>query len=198
MTGVILRCPNCGTSKATPGECEACHEAQVRYYCTNHKPGHWLDAPACPQCGARFGEPLRPPAKPTPPAAPPRPRTTMTSPAPPRRDPPPLPPRTGAKPWGRRELGRSPEPETEAAGERTSVRDTRTGKMLEILRAASRVRPMSRGAAYTAPEAPPAGAALGGCLMRFVILAMFLLVIFFLMIALLGGSLLQILGGYYF
>ena len=28
MTGVILRCPNCGTSKATPGECDACHEAQ--------------------------------------------------------------------------------------------------------------------------------------------------------------------------
>lgn len=198
MTGVILRCPNCGTSKTTPGECDACHEAQVRYYCTNHKPGHWLDAPACLQCGARFGEPLRPPARPSPPAAPPRPRAAVTSPAPPRRDPPPLPPRTGTKPWDRGELGRSPEPEAEAAGERASVRDTRTGKMLEILRAASRARPISRGATYAAPGAAPVGAALGGCLMRFVMLAMFLLIIFFLMIALLGGSLLQMFGGYYF
>lgn len=44
-------------------------------------------------------------------------------------------------------------------------------------------------------EAPPVGAALGGCLMRFVILAMFLLISFVLMLSLVGGSLF---GGYYF
>lgn len=52
---VVLRCPNCGTTRATAGECEACHEAQARYFCTNHRPGLWLDAPVCPRCGARFG-----------------------------------------------------------------------------------------------------------------------------------------------
>ncbi len=56
MSGVILRCPNCGTTQAGTGECEACHGAQVAYYCTNHSPGHWLKAPICAQCGARFGE----------------------------------------------------------------------------------------------------------------------------------------------
>jgi len=191
MTGVILRCPNCGTSTTTPGECEACHGAQVRYYCTNHKPGRWLDASVCPQCGATFGDPVRPTARPIPPAAPPRPRTTVTSAAPPRVDPPPSPPRTRAKPWDRRERARSPDPDLGASDESASVRDIRTARMLEILRAASRAGRMSRGATYTAPEAPPVGAALGGCLMRFVILAMFLLI----MLSLVGGALF---GPYYF
>ena len=194
MTGVILRCPNCGTSKTTPGECEACHEAQVRYYCTNHKPGHWLDASVCPQCGSKFGDPVRPAARPIPPAAPPRPRTTVTSAAPPRTDPPP-PPRTSAKPWSRRERERSPDHDRGTGDESASVRDIRTARTLEILRAASRAGRMSRGATYTTPEAPPVGASLGGCLMRFVILAMFLLISFFLMLSLVGGSLF---GGYYF
>ena len=57
MSGILLRCPNCGTTRASPGECEACHEAAVRYYCTNHTPGLWLDTGACPQCGARWGSP---------------------------------------------------------------------------------------------------------------------------------------------
>ena len=64
MTGVVLRCPNCGTTQTAAGECEACHEADVRPYCPNHAPGRWLDAPACPDCGARVG---RPPAGPAPP-----------------------------------------------------------------------------------------------------------------------------------
>jgi len=199
MTGVILRCPNCGTSKTTPGECEACHEAQVRYYCTNHKPGRWLDASVCPQCGAKFGDPVRPAARPVAPATPPRPRTTITSTAPPRADPPPSPPRTSPKPWGRRERERSPDAEDfSTSDEGASVRDIRTARMLEILRAASRAGRMSRGATYGTPEAPPVGAALGGCLMRFVLLAMFLLIIFFLMLSLVGGSLFQMFGGYYF
>ncbi|MBQ0819798.1 hypothetical protein KBI52_06135 [Microvirga sp. HBU67558] len=75
------------------------------------------------------------------------------------------------------------------------MRDVRTARMLEILRAASRAGRMSRGATYTTPEPPPVGAALGGCLMRFVILAMFLLIGFFLMLSLVGGSLF---GGYYY
>jgi len=64
MSGVSLRCPNCGTTRATPGACDACHEADVRYFCSNHSPGIWLDAAKCPQCGARFGDAA---AAPTPP-----------------------------------------------------------------------------------------------------------------------------------
>jgi hypothetical protein len=71
--------------------------------------------------------------------------------------------------------------------------------MLEILRAASRATRMGRSpTSYTTAERPPVGASLGGCLMRFVILAMFLLIIVPLMLSLLGGSLFQMFGSYYF
>ena len=74
MSGVIIRCPNCGTTQSTLGECEACHEAGTRYFCTNHEPGRWLDGPACAACGARFGmEPATshpaPRARPEPPVS---------------------------------------------------------------------------------------------------------------------------------
>ena len=190
MTGVILRCPNCGTSKATPGECDACHEAQVRYYCTNHKPGLWLDAPTCSHCGAQFGDPVRAPARPISPPTPSRPRTTIPAPSPTRSDSPPSPSKTSATPWGRRErdslLSRRRLKQLMNAPQCVTIR---TARMLEILRAASRAGRMSRGATYTTPEAPPVGAALGGCLMRFVILAIFLFITFALMVSLIGGSL---------
>jgi hypothetical protein len=190
MTGVILRCPNCGTSMATPGECDACHEAQVRYYCTNHKPGLWLDTPTCSHCGAQFGDPVRTPARPISPPTPSRSRTTIPAPSPTHSGSPPSPSKTSATPWGRRARDTSPVPEEiEAADERASVRDFRTARMLEILRAASRAGRMSRGATYTTAETPPVGAALGGCLMRFVILAIFLFITFALMVSLIGGSL---------
>lgn len=53
MSDVFLRCPHCGTTQAAPGECEACHEDTVRYFCPNHTPGQWLDGPVCPECSAR-------------------------------------------------------------------------------------------------------------------------------------------------
>ena len=55
MSGVVIRCPNCGTSQSSLGECEACHEADTRYFCANHEPGRWLDGPMCAGCGARYG-----------------------------------------------------------------------------------------------------------------------------------------------
>ena len=120
----------------------------------------------------------------------------FTAPSPTRSGSPPSPPKTSATPWGRRERDTSPVPEeVEAEDERASVRDYRTARMLEILRAASRAGRMSRGATYTTPEAPPVGAALGGCLMRFVILAIFLFIMLSLMLSLIGGSLF---GPYYF
>jgi hypothetical protein len=68
--------------------------------------------------------------------------------------------------------------------------------MLEMLRAASRAGRKSRGVTYTT-EAPPAGAAPGGCLMRFVIFVIFLFIVLWLLLSLVGGSLLQMFGGYY-
>jgi len=53
VSDVVLRCPNCGTAQSVAGECEACHEAEVRYFCPNHTPGRWLDGPVCAACGAR-------------------------------------------------------------------------------------------------------------------------------------------------
>ena len=84
MSGVVFRCQNCGTTQATLGECEACHEGQARYFCPNHTPGRWLDEPACSACGARIGVPGRTEkvARRAPPAPPPpsRPRSVPTMP----------------------------------------------------------------------------------------------------------------------
>ena len=78
MAGLVLRCPNCGTVQPGGGECEACREAPVRYFCTNHTPGIWVDSPACPRCGARFGDPVAVREAPPPPErARPRPIRTI-------------------------------------------------------------------------------------------------------------------------
>ena len=86
MSGIVIRCPHCGTTQATLGECEACHEATTRWFCPNHEPGLWLDAALCPTCGARPGVPGTS-SRPTP--APTRPRVPPPRSAPPPRRPPP-------------------------------------------------------------------------------------------------------------
>ncbi len=84
MTGLILRCPTCGTSQSHTGECDACYDGQVRYFCGNHSPGLWLDKPTCTECGARFGEAPRrqpsPPAGAAPPKTPRSPRRSGSRP----------------------------------------------------------------------------------------------------------------------
>ncbi len=65
MTSVVLRCPNCGTTQSTPGECEACHDATVRAYCPNHEPGLWVDGRTCPSCEARARATSAPPPRST-------------------------------------------------------------------------------------------------------------------------------------
>jgi hypothetical protein len=70
-TGVVIRCPNCGTTQSSLGECDACHEAETRYFCPNHEPGRWLDGPSCSACGARVGVPGAS-SRPAPPRAPAR------------------------------------------------------------------------------------------------------------------------------
>ena len=64
MTGVVLRCPHCGTTQEVEGTCDACQEASVQYFCLNHTPGVWLESESCPQCGAQFGD--SPPIEETP------------------------------------------------------------------------------------------------------------------------------------
>ena len=104
MSGVVLRCPNCGTTRAAPGECDACHEAEVRWFCRNHEPGQWIDAPPCPVCGAGVER--------SPPPLPPPPRRRSARPpsfdAPPSR---PAPPRPAVEdPWGTPPWGAPGEP----------------------------------------------------------------------------------------
>ncbi|MGI8673302.1 MAG: hypothetical protein ACR2LU_11935 [Luteitalea sp.] len=66
MSGVVLRCRTCGTTQDHPGECDACSEGPVAYFCGDHNPGLWLDEPVCGTCGARYGDAR---AKPAPPAS---------------------------------------------------------------------------------------------------------------------------------
>ena len=86
MSGIVIRCPNCGTTQSTLDECEACHEATTRWFCPNHEPGLWLDAPLCPTCGARPGVPGRR-ARPTPAPTPTRSASPPRAAPPPRRAP---------------------------------------------------------------------------------------------------------------
>lgn len=176
MSGVVLRCPSCGTARATPGECEACHEAQVRYYCTNHTPGRWLDASACPQCGARFGgSPARPPAVPAA-AGPIRAPVPVPAPKPaPVSAPRPAYPPAGGPTAGdaratRGHRERPPSIEEEAVDTRDPRIAARVARLQEMLRAAARARRMPTGAA-PAPESPaaPIGRGVGGCLLRLVL-----------------------------
>ena len=70
---VVLRCPTCGTTQGDAGECEACSEGEVRYFCTNHDGGVWLNGPVCGSCGAKFGDPPRKPPTPRTSSVPTRP-----------------------------------------------------------------------------------------------------------------------------
>jgi hypothetical protein len=176
---VLVRiCPSCGTTRATPGECDACHEANVRYFCTNHGPGLWLDASACPKCGARFGDrargasvpapatPARRPARPpAPPLAPVRDRTPSSLPPYTRSAAPPI----EADPGDRRArlpMAREKELEPEAFG---------IAPWERLLRAALRAGYAPSGAALGRTRSPITRGA-GGCLRRLVLVVVFLFV----------------------
>jgi len=207
MSGVVLRCPNCGTTRAASGECEACHEAEVRYYCTNHTPGRWLEKRECPQCGARFGDPGRPPA---PVPAAPRP---APPPLPPRAAPPPRPsyrraprPEVEDDAWGR---GARPLPPDEAPAD--SIRDPGTeptvdprhprldpraellARWQEMLRTAGRASTRRRGARPEV-DVTPVARGVGGCLLRLVFLVVFFMLAMATAMLLFGGSMFQVIG----
>ena len=180
MSSVVLRCPNCGTTRATPGPCEACHAAEVRPYCTNHTPGLWLDGPACPQCGARLGEPDRPA-----PAPRPAPRPGVSPP--PRR---PAAPRAAPRPERREEA-----PEEEIFFDPRGARGRPVTSLQDLLRAAVQAR--ARGGARLPPDSGPREDAPrvkspGGCFVRFVFLMVFLFLAMVGGMMVLGGSVLRL------
>ena len=207
MSGVVLRCPNCGTTRAAPGECEACHEAEVSYYCTNHTPGRWLEKRECSQCGARFGDPVR---SPTPVPVPSRP---APPPLPPRAAPPPRPslrraprPRVDDDAWGR---GPRPFPSDEEPVDadidpgtdrrvdpRVPGADPRAellARWQEMLRAAGRGR-VRREATRPDLDVTPIARGVGGCLLRLVFLVVFFIIAMAAAMLLFGGSMFQVIG----
>lgn len=190
MSGVMLRCPNCGTTKATPGPCEACHEAEVRHYCTNHTPGLWLDTPACTQCGARLGGQDRAPIPaPLPRRTPDRPAASAPAPAPRPRFRSAGRPGTGAPP-GRREAGPGAEDDFSAPRE---GRGPPVTSLQELLLATLHARRRPRLPAIDEPrDSLPRTRSPGGCLMCFMLLMVFLFLAMVSGMFLFGGSLLRL------
>jgi hypothetical protein len=211
MSGVVLRCPNCGTTKSASGECEACHEAQVRYYCSNHTPGLWLDAPSCPHCGARFGEATRASVRPVPDVpggaralpsrAAPRPAPRAV-PGAPRRTPvpgpseAPRPPPLSAAPPASGDSASRFRRSPPVADEESSLRDERIARgpdWDELLRSAARARRSPPETVWDREAAPPAAERrAGGCVGRFLLILALLFFALMAGLSVLSGSLLRL------
>ena len=187
MSAVVLRCPNCGTTRTAPGECDACHEAPVRYYCTNHRPGVWLDSPACGQCGSRFGETA---------AAPPRPAPTKPSVRPP-----PAPAPTATR-GPARTIDRDPRrPIGRGAGDPVPRRhEPPVPPLSESFDALEELMRGAGSARRPRPPAPPEPypvrnmPSVGGCLMRLFLLALLLFVFGIGSLLLFGTAVVRMLG----
>ena len=187
---VVLRCPNCGTTQVHAGECEACSEGDVQYFCTNHDEGIWLDSPVCARCGAKFGDPPRKPVPtPTPPRVPtrPAPPPDFRPPARPR-----APERMAGPEFGRPRPPRRPEPEEPVEGE-VLPRTPSLGELLEEIteeRARARERYVEEapapwgGVRVRAPGLP----FVAGCLVRLLGLGFLLFVAFVIFLYLLFGG----------
>ena len=171
---VVLRCPTCGTTQAQVGECEACFEGEVRYFCTNHGEGIWLDASVCNRCGAKFGDvPRTPPASRTT-SVPTRPRATRDFERPDRR---PRPERT---------------PEPDVVEPEVLPRTPSLGELLEeITREGARARGgYEAEVPWRGPRIPrPPVFPLAGCLVRIVGLVFLLIVATIIFLFVLFGGL---------
>ena len=157
---VVLRCPTCGTTQAHVGECEACSEGEVRYFCTNHDEGIWLDGPACTRCGARFGDASRIPRTPPTPSAPTRPGGPPDFRPPARRRIPERRPEPGS--------GRRPTTPPERDGPAEPEVLPRTPSLGELLEEITREDARGYGAEvpWAEPPARRPGFPLAGCLVR--------------------------------
>lgn len=167
MNGVVIRCQHCGTTQPVLGECEACHEENVRYYCPNHTPGRWLDVPSCSACGALVGvPPVKSRTVPrTPPPPPPRPRPPAREPIEIR----PRPPRRDVRP----ERAEEPREEVWSAPVRTSRRVEL--ELLDLVKTMATRAARSGGPRSASPAAPLSG--LFGCLRKLVILGVVLFIL---------------------
>ena len=178
MKGVVLRCPRCGTTQEHEGECNACHEASTKYFCSNHEPGRWLDTPKCLHCGARFGDPSAP------------------------RSPTRFPPEAPASPSRRVRVERAPE---RTPPVRTGPWDTGRWGARKRERVIVPPPPGERYDRYDEPESdrhmgesserygelPPATIILGGCLRSAISIVFFMFFLFLLFSLFLGGTLIQ-------
>ena len=175
MSVVVLRCANCGTTQKSRGECEACHEGQVRFQCTGHTPGRWLDGPTCPQCGAVYGRPDPPP-----------PRASESSPMPSPKKQRPRDVSSRSRDWrGPWSPRPGPErPEIEAESE-VHARE----KVFERLRDLMDRRYRGRHVTYEGDiGVPPPAVVAGGCL-RVILLIFLFFVLSFFGLSFLGSSL---------
>lgn len=188
MSGVVLRCPNCGTTRALPGECDACHEAEVRFFCTNHKPGHWLESAQCPECGARFGEHAKSPT----------PEPTPVAPRPPRPSRRPQQPAELSRPRSTLDssdvVGSPPtDASTDAAEDlrrKLALRNVIMARLPELLGPTRRRPPEDPDLVYSSRSLRPT---LGGFVAKALFLAFFFMIALFLFALFLGSSLL---GGF--
>ena len=166
MSGVILRCPNCGTSQAAGGQCDACHEAEVRYFCLNHNPGRWLETSSCSECGARFGDAVPSRRETSRPISPPVARTPSERPTPPAEREADM----GMGPWG------GPPPSDAGSGRRGLGTDP-FRILIGAMAAAARARSEGRGP-RSYEEAPRMRRGGGGCIGRIFMLILFLIALF--------------------
>jgi hypothetical protein len=182
---VVLRCPTCGTTQEDAGECEACSEGEVRYFCTNHDQGVWLDGPVCGSCGAKVGDPPSKPPTPRTPSLPTRPAGAPDFRSPSRR--------RAAEPSSDLDLGRRPprraEPEEPAEPEvPSSLRE-----LLEEI-TEERARGRARSEVEDAPwarrpaESRRSGFPPAGCLIRIVGLVFLLIAAAIIFLFLLFGG----------
>lgn len=183
---VVLRCANCGTAQGHEGECEACSEGEVQYFCTNHDQGIWLDGPACSRCGAKFGNPPMRPAPAPPPVPAGRAGAPDFRPHPPRRT-----PERAPEPDFEWRPPRPPDPDHAADPEVVP----RTPSLGELLEEISEARVRTR-APYEGDETPWAepprrgvGFPLAGCLIRILGLGVLLFLAFVVFLFLLFGGL---------
>jgi hypothetical protein len=176
MSAVILRCDNCGTSQSARGLCEACHEGQVRYFCTNHDPGRWLETPKCPKCGAEYGVTVPPPPR--------RPDTgdlRIRRKAPSPSDPPTPATRPGKRtggPWG---LRPPRAPEEILVSDEAVARARAVDRLRRLLDAARYGRRTPDPTDFTYGSPTPMMA--GGCLRAFLLIMLFFLLVSFLGLA---------------
>lgn len=170
MSAVVLRCPSCGTTQGSLGECGACHEASVRYFCTNHSPGRWLDAASCSTCGARWGEstrPAPPPAERRPPMPAPR-RPAVSRPPPPH-----LRPVPSDVPRDVPRAARRHAIPTEAREEAFDLGAPSLAPWQRVLGAVLRARALARSTADDGARIPMRRSSAGGCFRRLLLMVVF-------------------------